>query len=428
MLRLYNTALFPLRAVVALRAAWAARDPDRRLEWDQRWARRLPEARPGAVWIHGASVGEARLVGHIAEGLHARRPDLPIVASAYTTTGRHGLPAPPVADAAFFVPLDFRGLATRVLRALRPCLLTLVETELWPNLLDETHSAGVPAAVLNARLSPRRMGRYRRLGGLYRPMLERLAAIGAQSTADAERFRQLGARPESIFVTGNLKYDLPQSWLGAVDPRQRLGPSAGRPLFVAGSTAPGEEQPVLDAFTAARHVQPDLLLALAPRHPDRADEVARLLEASHRSFVRYSTDRTLEPSVDVLLVDTVGHLPGLYRAACIAFVGGSLLPVGGHNVLEPASVGVPVLFGPHTEHFADPAERLERAGGGRRVRDGEALGRALVAWLEQPAERAAAGAAARAVVEENRGALERSLDLLLKQIDGSDRRESTGAA
>jgi len=233
MLSLYNTALLPLRLGLAVWAAMRPHDPAKRLEWSERRALRLPVLASGGVWVHGASMGEALIARGVAKELRARRPGLPLAVSAYTTTGRAQLPAPPAVDAAFFMPLDFPGLPSRLLEAVKPAALVLVETELWPNLLHEAYTANVPVVVINGRISPRRMNRYRRFGRLYRPLLERVTALGAQSRADAERLRELGARDEALQITGNLKYDLP---LPDSDPetlRRRLQLPAERPVFVA---------------------------------------------------------------------------------------------------------------------------------------------------------------------------------------------------
>jgi 3-deoxy-D-manno-octulosonic-acid transferase len=416
MLRLYNTVLLPLRAGVELWAAWASRHPARRREWGERLGRVLPTASAGGVWVHGASVGEARIVGELASGLRTARPGLPVAVSAYTTAGREQLPGPPSVDSAFFVPLDFPGFAMQVLRALQPSALVLVETELWPNLLQQAHSASVPVVILNGRLSPRRMSRYRRLSALYRPLLARVARVGAQSSEDAARWIDLGAPADGVIVTGNVKYDLASPEVDEATLRQRLRLSAERPVLVAGSTAPGEEGQVLEAFQAVRREHADLLLVLAPRHVERADEAAALVREHGLRCRRYSADDG-GGEAPVLLLDTVGDLAALYRLARVAFVGGSLVPVGGHNVLEPAAVGVPVLFGPHTEHFREPAEALERAGGALRVTDAAGLARAVDRLVRDPARRDEMGDRARRVVEVNRGALARSVGLLLEVLD-----------
>ena len=418
MLRLYTSVLLALRPAAALWAAWRGRDPERRRECAERLARALPAAGPGALWIHGASVGEARIVAALAGALRQRHPRAPLVVSALTPTGRAQLPAPPAVDSAFFAPLDLPGLPERLLDALLPAELVLVETELWPILLDAARRRGVPAVIVNARLSQRRMARYRRLAALYRPLVAGLAAVGAQSAADAERFRELGARPGAVRVTGNVKYDLPAPALDAPAVRARLGLDAARPVLVAGSTGAGEEPAVLEAWRAARERVPGLLLAIAPRHPRRADEVAALVERRGHRLVRLAAGRPVG-TADVLLVDTLGELASLYAVGSVAFVGGSLVPLGGHNVLEPAALGVPVIFGPHTTSVAEPAERLLEAGAARRVTNAAALCAAVVELCLDRGSREAAGERGRRVVEAERGALERSVALVLDARRGA---------
>ena len=414
MMNLYNAALLPLRGVAEVWARFQELTGARADEWGERLARTLPSVAPGGVWIHGSSVGEARLVGLIAGALRERRPTLGLVASAFTPTGRAALPNPPSVDACFFAPLDFRGPVARVLEALRPAALVLIETELWPNWLNESAHREVAVFVLNGRLSERRMNRYRRFAALYRPLFARVSAVGAQSAADAARFAELGVAAAAISVTGNIKYDLPSPADDPADLRTDLGLDPVRPVWVAGSTADGEDAMVVRAFERAREVRGDLLLVLAPRHPERCTEVARMLTARGHEPVRLSelAGRPVHPRGAVLLVDTLGMLSRLYRLATVAFVGGSLTPVGGHNVLEPVAVGVPVLFGPHTENVAEPAAELERAGAGRRVLDTQELGEAVRHLLEDEPARRRMILAGDAVLTANRGALGRSLDLL----------------
>jgi len=427
MLRLYNTALLPLRLGLALWSSWTPGDEARRTEWAERRARRLPSVSHGGAWIHGASVGEAMIVRGLARALRTARPELPLSVSAYTTTGRAQLPAPPAVDAAFFVPLDFRGLAARVFGAVQPSVLALVETELWPNMLHEAHAAGVAVVVLNGRLSPERMGRYRRLSRLYRPILERIHSIGAQSEDDARRWRELGVPAAAVRVTGNIKYDLP---LPAEEPgalRRRLGVPTERPVLVGGSTAVGEDAMLLDAFERSREAHPDLLLVLAPRHLSRVEEVEQLIHSRGLGSVRHASGNPVG-SADALLVDTLGELAALYRLASVAFVGGSLVPVGGHNVLEPAAAAAPVLFGPHTDHVREPAEALLRAGGARRVQDASRLSEAVKELLDDADLRDEMGRSARRLVQANRGALEQSTALLLEAIEALPARADPGVA
>ncbi|MCP3982637.1 MAG: 3-deoxy-D-manno-octulosonic acid transferase [bacterium] len=416
MLTLYNVALLPFRLVATALAAWRGRSAAGKREWAERRARTLPDARPDAIWIHGSSVGESRIVQGVAAALRRVDPRRPLVVSAFTNTGRAQLPGSAPADASFLLPLDFPSYHRRLLRKLRPAGLALIETELWPNLLHQAHAAGVPVVVLNGRLSERRMARYRRMRHLYRPLLAGIARVGAQSDDDARRFVELGVPPSAVEVTGNIKFDLP---LPDADPgalRRRLA-LAERPVFVAGSTARGEDEAVLQAFADARREHSDLFLVLAPRHPERADEVAALIEAHDLRARRISAgDADAARDADVLLVDTVGHLTELYSAATVAFVGGSLVPIGGHNVMEPAAAGVPVLFGPRTENVEEPAEALTRARAARRVANADALSRALVELLADAFEREAMVRRAHGVLEANRGALQRSVALLLAAI------------
>jgi len=415
MLRLYDFALIPLRPVGAAWTWWRGRTPEAGREWRERWARDVPAAPAGGWWIHGASLGEAGLVRMIAAEARRRAPTRSIAVSAMTRAGREALPDPPGIDAAFFAPLDFPGLPARVLASLRPTGLVLVETELWPNLIREARAADVPVAVVNGRLAPERMGRYRRLASAFREVLLGVDVVGAQSSEDAARFRELGVAHDRVTVTGNLKYDLPVLTADPLALRRRFGLDAApvRRAIVAGSTAEGEEAIVLRAFDTVRARHPDAVLFVAPRRVARADEVAAACADGGRAVVRLTDGRDSEAvRADVVVVDTLGELAGLYALADVAFVGGSLVPVGGHNVLEPARVGVPVTFGDHVGHVREPAEALVRAGGAVRVGGAADLAEAWIAWIGDAEARRRAGAAALAVVDANRGALTRTVDML----------------
>jgi 3-deoxy-D-manno-octulosonic-acid transferase len=415
MLAVYNTLLLPLRPLAELWAVRPGRDERGRREWHERLARRPLLALPGAVWLHGASVGEARLATALARELRAACPGISLVASTLTASGRSLLPSPPVLDDAFFMPLDFPDVVRRTLERLRPAALVLIETELWPNLLRESSRAAVPIALVNARLGPRRMEHYRRWSRLYAPLVARIDRIGAQSAPDAARFVELGAPTERVVVTGNVKYDLSAPTITPEELRSRLALDARRPVFVAGSTAPGEDAPVLRAFVQARRVRPDLLSILAPRHTARVDEAFALARSLGLSVVRLSS-RGPATGADVVLVDTLGELAALYQLATVAFVGGSLVPVGGHNVLEPAAVGVPVLFGRHMHHFEEPARTLEEAGGAWRVADESELAARLVELVGDAERRDRAATNAARVVAENRGALAASVRIVLELL------------
>lgn len=396
---LYGLLRLPLRPAAE---AWAlhARLRGRGLEADQRRGRGWPPVAPGALWLHGASLGEARIVLTLARALDGE----PLALSAMTAAGRAeqergGLPGA-------FAPLDLRAYVDRVFDAVRPAMLVPVETELWPQLLGAARRREVPTVLLNARLSADRMRRYERWSALYRPIVAGMTRIGARSQADAERFARLGAPERALAVTGDIKFDAALPAVDAAALRARLRPGERR-LLVAGSTREGEERIVLEAFK--RLDREGLGLAIAPRHLERVDAVAARIEAAGLSCRRWS-----EPAGDgeVLLLDVLGELAGLYAIAEIAFVGGTLVPIGGHNVLEPAAHGVPVLVGPHTAAIADSLTALREAGAAREVADAAALAEALESWLGDEAARAQAGRAARAVVDRHRGATERSLRLI----------------
>jgi 3-deoxy-D-manno-octulosonic-acid transferase len=413
---LYNAALLPVRAASVVFGVWPRGTPEAELARDQRLGRRLPTVPPGSVWIHGASVGEARIIGALAGEIRRRRPGQALAASTVTAAGRAQLPEPPALDAAFFLPLDFPSVQRRAFDVIAPAMIVLVETELWPNLLAEASRRRVPVVIVNGRLAPERLARYRRLSGLYGPLLRGLDKIGAAGRDEAERFVALGVPERAVEVIGNLKFDLPASRDDAGELRARLGLAQDRPVVAAGSTGDGEDRLVLDAFSAARRSVPSLLLVLAPRHPGRFDAAAE--EAARRGFGVSRVSRgTGAGNADVLLVDTIGELATLYGVAGSAFVGGSLVPVGGHNLLEPLAAGVPVLFGPHTGHVAEIASDIERSGAGLRVENADALGRAWAELAEHPEERARRVALGRGFLAANRGALGRAADLALSVLE-----------
>jgi 3-deoxy-D-manno-octulosonic-acid transferase len=413
---LYNAALLPVRAASVVFGVWPRGTAEAELARDQRLGRRLPSISPGALWIHGASVGEARIIGALASEFRRRRPTQLLAASTVTATGRAQLPKPPALDAAFYLPLDFPSVQRRAFDVLAPSMIVLVETELWPNLLAEASKRRVPVVVVNGRLAPERLSRYRRLSGLYGPLLRGLDAIGAAGRDEAERFVALGVSERAVEVVGNVKFDLPACRDEAAELRARHGLAHDRPIVAAGSTGEGEDALVLDAFSEARRNVPNLLLLLAPRHPERFEAAAD--QAARRGFnVSRVSQGVAAASVDVLLLDTIGQLAAFYALAGSAFVGGSLVPVGGHNLLEPLAAGAPVLFGPHTHHVAEIAADVLRSGAGIRVENAEALGRAWAELATHPDERARRAASGRAFLAANRGALGRTADLVLSVLD-----------
>ncbi|MDI6740584.1 MAG: 3-deoxy-D-manno-octulosonic acid transferase, partial [Candidatus Edwardsbacteria bacterium] len=375
------------------------------------------------IWIHASSVGEMGVISPLIAELKRRKPNQAIAISAVTETG-HARARDLFGEAAkiFFFPLDFFWVQAAALSRIKPSLVILVETELWPNLIWRCHCRGIPVMLVNARLSERSLPHYKRFAFLFRPLLNTFRVIACQSDEDAGRYRSLGVRPGLVRVLGNMKYDGIQSPV-AIGEKQALRREFGIPadavVMTAGSTREGEEAMALDAW--ARAIQHSEFssqtsrLILAPRHPERFAEVEGLLKERNIRFVKRSQQRGPGNACefDILLLDTIGELVSAYAAADLAFVGGSLVPVGGHNPLEPAALGLPVVFGPHMFNAKDSAESLIAAGGARQVESVDALAALIREWLNNPQERLRTGQKAEQVVDERRGAARKAADIVV---------------
>jgi len=375
-----------------------------------------PRATPHGVWLHAVSVGEVQACAPLVSAICRRHPGLPLTVTTFTPTGAARARAL-FGDEALvrYVPFDLPGAVRRFFARVQPRLAVIFETELWPNLYRECGRQRVPLVLASARLSARSESGYRRLGALFRDTLAQTALVAAQGERDAERFRALGADAASTHVTGNLKFDfeLPAD-IAARGARLRQQYAPQRPLWVAGSTHAGEEQAVLAAQQRVRAMHSGALLVLAPRHPPRFAEVAQALGAAGVRFARHSqagADRA-GAAGDVLLLDTLGELLDFYAAADLAFVGGSLVPVGGHNLLEPAALGVPILTGPYNFNAEEIAQLLIARGAAEVVHNADELGGRVSALLADAAARAHMGAQARASLDANRGALSKLLQLI----------------
>ncbi len=376
-----------------------------------------PSAAGSPIWVHAVSVGEVQAATALVLALRQRYPETPVLVTTFTPTGAARARAS-LRDAAEvrFLPFDLPGSVRRFLDRTRPRLAVIIETELWPNLYRQCRLRRIPLIIASARLSRRSIDRYRRLGALFRETVRGGVVVAAQAEADADRFRALGAAAERTHITGNLKFDLtlpPDIHERGRTLRGHYAP--GRAVWVAGSThGGGEEEAVLEAHRYADAARSGALLVLAPRHPNRFDEVAGWLERQGVAFIRRSrsaTDTAREGS-DVLLLDTLGELLDFYAAADVAFVGGSLVPIGGHNLLEPASLGLPVLTGPHNSNGEDVARLLLDCGAAEMVRSGAELGSRVAALLADQALRREMGERGRAAVDRNRGALAKLLTLI----------------
>ncbi len=375
----------------------------------------------GCIWVHAVSVGEVLAVSGLVAGLRARFPDRRVLVSTTTATGQKLARERFGENSGFYYPADF-GFAIRpYLEALQPSLLVLAESEFWPNFLRLARRSGARIAVVNARVSDRSLPRYLRLRALWRRVLRQVDLFLAQSEEDARRLVAIGAPAERVRVGGNLKFDVaPPESLPAIEILRRiLQPAAA--VVVCGSTAEGEEPIILRAFSAVLEKHPRAVLILAPRRPERFDAVAGLLAASGLKFWRRSQlagDESL--SGGVILLDTIGELAALYSLASVAFVGGSLVPRGGHNILEPAQYGVAILVGRHTENFRDIIGIFERAGAVRVV-SLETFAGELLRLLDDGRERQQLGQRAAEVMRQQRGATERTLDELEKLLAAPDR-------
>jgi 3-deoxy-D-manno-octulosonic-acid transferase len=388
----------------------------------------LSAGRP--IWIHAASVGETLAAGALIAALKAKLPERKVVLSTFTDTGNAMARRCAGADAVIFLPVDHPLVVQRALSKLEPALLIVVETEIWPNLLRQAFKRGIPAVLLSGRISGRAFNRYARFRGFFHSVLRCFAACGMQSVEDAARIRRLGVAGPRIAVTGNLKQAAP---LPSRDDGNRSdledGPDgqARRPLLVAGSTHSGEEAMLLEAFVALKKRFPDLQLALAPRHPERFAEVESLLRQRSVSFAKKSRSKGPRFEHDVLLVDTLGDLAQMYGLGDIAFVGGSLVDVGGHNLLEPARLKKPVLFGPFMANFRALAGAMKSSGGGIEVRDTGDLLRQVDGLLSDSLKRRSAGEKAYTIAMLDGDVVERSLELLARYVDFKAHRELRSA-
>lgn len=374
------------------------------------------------IWVHAVSVGEVQAAAALVNSLRERYPEIPIVVTTFTPTGAGRARALFKERAQVrYLPYDLPGAVRRFFERVRPRIAVIFETELWPNLYHECGRRRVPLVLASARLSPRSVGRYRRLGALFRETLSRGVVVAAQGEADATRFRSLGSDPENTYVTGNLKFDfsVPED---IVERGRSLRAyyASGRPMWVAGSThGGGEEEALIEAQKIIRAREPRALLVMAPRHPNRFGEVAALLGSRGVRFIRRSQPPAsgATSEAEVLLLDTLGELLDFYAAADVAFVGGSLVPIGGHNLLEPAALGLPILTGPNNSNSAEAARLLLDRGAAEIVQNPQDLADKVLKLLADPDTRERMGAQGRDFVEANKGALVKLLDLIVPLLE-----------
>ncbi len=401
-------------ALFGFMLARSLRDPGWRQRRSERWGLGAPDMPPGGVWLHGSSLGEARVLSTVAEALARRYEHLPLLLTAFTPAGSAAICRRlPASQSHCLLPLDLGVANRRFLRAVRPALGVFLETEIWPGLYAACAAAGVPLVMVSARLSQRSYARYRRVRPLVSAALQAVRLVAAQSEEDARRFRALGPGELDVRVSGNLKFHCrPEAGALERGAELRRAMGAGRPVWIAASTHEPEERVALLAHRRLLEERSDALLIVAPRHLERFAAVRACLEQSKLNFSARSLDRAPLPESQVFLLDSLGELNAFYAAADLAFVGGSIARTGGHNLLEPAVFGLPVLAGPHLFNSPETARLLRDAGALFRVCDAREAAGQLVRLFGSEEARRGAGEAARACVASGRGVLDRTLGLI----------------
>ncbi len=430
--QLYSALHYLALPFIFLRLAWRGhRDPGYWERWGERFGR-VP-ALPGdqrTVWIHAVSVGEVQAAVPLVRALRSGGRDVRIVVTTTTPTGQERV-RQALGNSVLhrYAPYDLPTSVRRFLARVHPQLVIIMETELWPNILHQCSRQRIPVLLANARLSERSAASYRRVASTARQMLAGVSCIAAQTREDAVRLVSLGARPDRVRVTGNTKFDvrLPAS-LGEEAQVLRRCFGVDRGVWIAASTHDGEEQQVLQAFETVREALPDSLLVLVPRHPDRAASVAALARKSGHVTRTRSESPASCADASVFIGDTLGELPLFYAASDVAFVGGSLVREGGHNMLEPAALGIPVIFGPYVHDVVEISERLAQAGAGRKIQNKGELGAAVIEFMQDANLRHVAGQRGREFVEKNRGALTLVMELVDELMAPVKSAASAGAA
>ena len=412
---LYIVVAWLLAPIVILHLLWRSLgNPDYRRRIGERFGFFPKQALHDTIWLHVVSVGEAQAAERLVRVLLEQYPDRSILVTTTTPTGSDRVKAlfgDRVAHC--YVPFDMIGPVGSFFRWCKPAIAIILETELWPNLYNACGKRNVPLVLASARVSAHSVGRYRQFVSLFKETLSHGIVIAAQTQPDAERFVSIGASAKRTHVTGNIKFDfaLPD---GVVELGQqfRAVHAPDRPVWIAASTHANEEEIAIAAHMQVRKDYPDALLLLVPRHPERFDSIATLLDRQGIGFVRRSTGTTCGNECSVVLGDTMGELTTFYAAADVAFVGGSLVKIGGHNLLEPAALKLPLITGPHTYNAADIAEMFQEQGVARAVNNQMELAAAVVDLLGSSSERDRLGVAGQNLIESNRGALDRLLALL----------------
>ena len=382
---------------------------------------RLNDAQPNSIWVHAVSVGEVLAVSQLVNDLQRRHPDRQVFISTTTATGQKLARQRFGENRVFFMPLDFGFAVRRYLNALKPQLLVIAETEFWPNLLHLARKRQTTVAIVNARISDRSFPRYKRFKWFFGRVLWEVDLFLTQTGEDAQRLRDIGAPTERVRVSGNLKFDVRPNAQPALIAGLRTAIGKDSPVIVCGSTAEGEEEPLLVAFQAVQRQFPAVVMILAPRHPERFEKVAALIASQGFSLQRRSQWQPAQPiRSGIFLLDSVGELAAIYELAGIAFVGGSLVPTGGHNILEPAQYGAAILVGAHTFNFREIVSLFEQGGAVKTITAGT-LGAQFLSLLGHVEDRQRMGRAAKDLFAKHAGATRRTLEALAPLLKQQER-------
>ena len=411
---IYNFIFYLILPLILLRLLWKARKlaayKKRCLE---RFAYLKISPLKDSIWVHAVSLGETNAAIPLIKSLKEHYPDTTIVVTTMTPTGSERVNKI-FGDSVFhvYVPYDYSGAVKRFLNYTNPRLLIIMEKELWPNILYYCHKRHIPILVANAKFSQHSFNGYRKIKKLTQQMLHNINMIAAQTQLDAQRFINLGADPKKITVTGNLKFDitLPENLSGKA---QQIRASWGmdRPIWVAGSTHAGEEEKVLQAHKKIKQALPNALLILVPRHPERFAQITELAKKQNFNVIIRTKQDKCTPTTDIIIGDTMGELLLFYAASDVAFVGGSLMPdIGGHNVLEPAALNIPIITGPYLSNFSEISQLLETAGALIKINNAEQLAETIIKLFQNPSLRKKQSTAAAQVIEQNRGALNKIME------------------
>jgi len=416
---IYNSLLYLLLPFVLLRLLWRSlKAPAYRQRWHERFAFFVNPPWQQCIWVHAVSVGEMIAITPLVKKLKQQYPQIPILITTTTPTGSARVKALFGDEVGhFYFPYDFAWVIKRFLKKVNPLILIMVETEIWANLLIECEKQQIPTLLANARLSAKSAKGYLRFKNFSQFIFSKITLVAAQATTDAQRFIKLGVEQQKVNVTGSIKFDI-QLPASLSEQAQVLQYNWGndRPVWTAASTHEGEETVLLEIQKKLKLECPNVLLVIIPRHPERFDRVARLIEKKKLKYQRRSKGLP-KPEHEVYLVDSMGEVPLFYSATDIAFVGGSLIQRGGHNILEAAALGVPVLFGHYMFNFQSISQMIIEKKAGWQVADQEELAVMVKRWLSDASERTRIGENARQAVAENAGALERLLKLINQQLE-----------